>query len=70
MKVPRPVNRSITLRKKTIEFIQKWVKDHTAERLKAGKSLTTVSVIREGLILWATEQGVLDELLKALKQSE
>ena len=67
MDVPRAVNRSITLRKTTIEFINQWLKEHATDRLKDGKALTTVSIIREALLLWAEQHGILEELLKALE---
>jgi len=68
--LPRPTNRSITLRKSEVGFIKKYLKEHANERLREGKALSVVSVIREGLLLWAEKEDVLDEFLRILKPSE
>lgn len=70
--MPRPNSnkRSISLDEPLVNFIKKYLEDHKINRIKDGKDTTIVSVIREGLFLWAEKHGVLDQLLKYLQQTE
>lgn len=60
---------SISLDKAFVNFLKDYLVQHRIERIKEGKDTTVVSVVREGLILWAEKKGVLEELEKYLKQS-
>jgi len=53
-----------------VYILKKYLKEHANERLREGKALSVVSVIREGLLLWAEKEDVLDEFLRILKPSE
>ena len=62
--------RSVSIDEQIVGFIEKYLKDHRVERLRSGKDLSIVSVIREALFVWAEKRGVLDELLGYLKLVE
>lgn len=62
------VHRSLSLDTPLLEFIEKYLANHKVERQLEGKANSIISVIREGLFLWAKENGVLDELTKFLKE--
>ena len=68
--MPRPNSnkRSISLDEDLVNFIKKYLDEHRVELMGAGKDTSIVSVIREGLFLWAKKHELLDELLKHLKQ--
>jgi len=55
--------RSISLDEDLAKFIKDYIDKHKIERLRD-------SVVREGLFLWAEKEGVLEELLKHLKQTK
>jgi len=60
--------RSISLDEEFAKFIEDYMEKNKFERLRAGKDVSIISVVREGLFLWAEKEGVLEELLKYLKQ--
>ena len=62
--------RSFSLDEEIAQFIEKYLDDHKYERLKEGKDHSLISIVREGLFLWAEKEGVLEELLKHLKRKE
>ena len=70
--MPRPntKTKSVSLDEEYVFFIKDYLKERKYERLKAGKDDTVISVIREALFHWAEKEGVLEELLKHLKQTE
>ena len=70
--MPRPNSDrdSISLDREIVDFIRTYIKEHRGERLRQGKDTTIVSIVREGLFLWAEKHGVLEELLEHLELKE
>lgn len=61
---------SLTLDQGFIDFLKQYLETHKIERFQNGKDMTTISIVREGLFLWAEKNGVLEDLKAHLKQQE
>lgn len=60
--------RSISLDRNILDFIEKSIKERKINRMKVGKDITIISVLREAVFLWLEKEGLSADAEKYLKQ--
>lgn len=67
---PNSKFRSVSLDRGLADFIDKTIKEHKINRMKKGKDVTIISVLREALFLWFEQEGLSAEAEKYLEQKK
>lgn len=70
MPTPKSQTRSLSLDKSLVEYVEKYLANHKIDRLKDGRPISIVSVLREALFLWFKEKGLTEDVEKFLEQKQ